>query len=661
MVARSTGLLALTMLAACGLEAPLFSTLLSQEHRAPIGEPPAPVPLTLSVPGMPGADVSVLSADGGTLASGTAGADGLAGVELAAGADYRLLRFVAVRGERLVAGLVPRVPPSPGAAPPHADDRTLAQLLVLEAAAARVELPLDVMDGESVAAALSALAPGTSEAVDALLAAVARLVLEADPEGEAAPSLDPSTLTVTHPELQAATEALAADLPLAACRDESVVRVVFQVEFNDGMIDANCGAIDRFKWTKDDGERGMFITGGVHEDTEGMSMEESSAASALIGDWEPNRVPLFDDGTQGDAEAGDGVWTLVVEMPVLEPPVKLEYKYTWGRPGAGWTGAEEWPGNSRLLELVDHGNDGRIVRYDHYGDETTNKDKQNMRRGSIGVVTWSTDADDNGFLDAREGPVDLDGDCVMDDWPSPGPVGPKPGACTELPTAEPVEPAERLRLADISPKTGPNGGGTVVSLTGEGFTHPLQVEFGGVPARAVYLRSSTEAVAVAPRQPEGRSDVALRRTAPAAYIPRDGLWTAQGPAADSVPACRLEGPETVPPDGGSVPSVLAERGRHQILAVVEGSEPGQDFGLTLELGVGAADTDPAKDPSWRFVPAAFLAAGEAPLDANDDLYSAELPFPSAGAWLYGFRASADGGRTWRYCQGLGQLTVEATR
>ncbi len=652
MVRLALLLVALT-LAGCGLEAPVVNAVLASDHRGPVGGEPQPVDLVVRAPGMPGAAVSALSAGGTALASpATADSAGEATLTFGPGVDHRFVRVVFTAGDRVVAAVVPRVPPAEGWPTPVADDRTLAQALVLDATAARLNVPLDVMDGVSVLAATAALVPGSGPAVDRVLDAVARAVVEG------APAVDPATLAVRDAALAAAVEAAAAAVRLTPCVDEERIRVIFQVEIRDGMVDANCAPLDPFLWAADLPDSTVFITGGVHEDQEGLSLEVTDPVSALLGNWEPNRAPLSDDGTRGDAVAGDNVWTGVFELPRTDPPLRLGYKYTFGRPGQGWTSTEEWPGNSRLLEVVDVDGDGRVVRFDHFADETTNKDKMNLRRGSVGVVKWDTDADADGYLDAREGPVDLDGDCVPGEWPSPGTVGPLLGECEDplAPEAgEEGDPAAPLRLRDLRPAGGDNGGGTVVTVLGAGLSHPLKVTMGGVDVGPVYVRRTTEAVVVAPRLPAGRAEVAVER-GDGTYAPREGLWTSVGPEDGTVPECRLDRPLTLPPAGGTVPAALAGA-TYRVYARLDAPAAGQDFGLTAELGWGREGADPAGHPDWTFLAAGYLPSAAAEADDEDE-YSAEMTLPGPGAWSYGFAASSDGGRTWRTCEGLGRLEVE---
>lgn len=83
-----------------------------------------------------------------------------------------------------------------------------------------------------------------------------------------------------------------------------------------------------------------------------------------LGDWQPNLVPLADDGAYPDALAGDSIWSLEVPLPA---GVEVEYKYTnSGTPGA-W-GDEEFPGINRRLQVPQTG----VRVEDQYGKLLTN-------------------------------------------------------------------------------------------------------------------------------------------------------------------------------------------------------------------------------------------------------------------------------------------------
>lgn len=83
----------------------------------------------------------------------------------------------------------------------------------------------------------------------------------------------------------------------------------------------------------------------------------------VLGEWQPNTVRMYDDGTHGDEAAGDGLWTLEVEIPV---GMEVQYKYTnSGEPGV-WTPSEEFAFSNRSFTV--EGPAGvAVVRQDVFG------------------------------------------------------------------------------------------------------------------------------------------------------------------------------------------------------------------------------------------------------------------------------------------------------
>lgn len=230
-----------------------------------------------------------------------------------------------------------------------------------------------------------------------------------------------------------------------ACYPSDQIRLVLIADLRAGGLDRNCAAIDPFRWASDEAGKQVFVTGGVHKDTPRCGeiappcLEESviDAASQSLGNWTPNQIPLYDDGTHGDAISGDGLWTAIIDLPYFSPKdvdgqagagVRIGYKYTFGFPGQGWTETEEWPGNKRVLELRDLNGDRLIVRQDIFGDETTNKDKANLlspAKGGCGKVVFPADpSPDFCVNDSVEAMIDSDGDCTLDRLPAPAATGP---------------------------------------------------------------------------------------------------------------------------------------------------------------------------------------------------------------------------------------------
>jgi hypothetical protein len=257
---------------------------------------------------------------------------------------------------------------------------------------------------------------------------------------------------VTSATFDAALSEAAGEITLSACYVPGLIPVVFQVALGVGNRDGNCAEVNPYKWAAQDPASLVSLTGGVHPDTpicDDLRLEACLPPAAIdgvhqsLGAWEPNGVPMFDDGTHGDAQAGDGIWTITVQLPFWAPGtapdgagLRIGYKYTYGLPGQGWTSSEEWPGNQRILEIADVNGDHLVVRRDVFADEASNKDKVNglaPSQGGCGTNVWEADANQGCASDTRERMIDTDGDCVADTWPHPGPVVPILEACDGAP------------------------------------------------------------------------------------------------------------------------------------------------------------------------------------------------------------------------------------
>jgi hypothetical protein len=233
-------------------------------------------------------------------------------------------------------------------------------------------------------------------------------------------------------DAQLAQAAKAAPSP-AGCPDPTMIRVIFTVDFNAGTLNGNCGNIDRFKWAQDKPGKQMFFVGWVHLD----SQVQDPAVNNMLGASTPNTIKMYDDGTNGDEKAGDNIWTVTFDLPRTPGKIlRIGYKYTWGTSGAVWTGSEEWPGNSRILEVVDDNGDNIVWRRDVFGDEATNKDRSNLNLNGNGSITWSTDLHACGTPESHENKYDntaaaySHNQCTCLPLPTPKSVGPINRACT---------------------------------------------------------------------------------------------------------------------------------------------------------------------------------------------------------------------------------------
>lgn len=387
---------------------------------------------------------------------------------------YRMAVIEATQGQLSLRKLMPQLSPEPpegqscgsasGTVPVRLDVDSTTTMLVVEARLAADGRGLGSLDAQRLEGGLATLE--ASYEVDGpsrtLRDYVGRILAQASPTGGDAvpfvtPEITPDFQTVTsalstrflqvHRNLDfdgdgmadtsstavatkfdALLAEVAQDATIYGCPDPDRVRVLFEVDFNDGGRDGNCNSVNRFLWANDADGKAMFFVGGVHEESPVADAE----LTAAMGAWSPNNIPMYDDGTNGDQVAGDNIWTIYFDMKI---GTRVGYKYTWGTPGALWTGSEEWPGNQRVLEAIDITEpepDGFVRRRDVFQDEASNKDRVNLRLGGTGNVSWDTDADDDGFLDARELPLDLDNDCTLDEWITPVGLGPATVDCADL-------------------------------------------------------------------------------------------------------------------------------------------------------------------------------------------------------------------------------------
>lgn len=69
-----------------------------------------------------------------------------------------------------------------------------------------------------------------------------------------------------------------------------------------------------------------------------------------LGEWTPNAVRMYDDGTNGDLRANDGVWSLRVDLP---SGMQIHYKYTNSGSKGQWSPGEEFPIDNRSFLVQD--------------------------------------------------------------------------------------------------------------------------------------------------------------------------------------------------------------------------------------------------------------------------------------------------------------------
>ena len=187
-----------------------------------------------------------------------------------------------------------------------------------------------------------------------------------------------------------ALNAAASGLLVPIVCDASMIKVMFSVDLSGEALDGN-GAKQLIRQPPKSGKVYLAVT---VDDSSPVADSSGLLKSQMVPN-DPDTV-MFDDGTGGDEVAGDGVFTRILVLP---RGMRVKYKYTNGSSGQGWTRAEEWPGNARILEVRDilsrSGQpDCLVIRRDAFGDEGTNKNHVNLHskiKSGGGNLSFETD------------------------------------------------------------------------------------------------------------------------------------------------------------------------------------------------------------------------------------------------------------------------------
>ncbi len=129
-------------------------------------------------------------------------------------------------------------------------------------------------------------------------------------------------------------------------------------------------------------------------------------------------------------------------------------------------------------------------------------------------------------------------------------------------------------VSGISPASGPNSGGTSVTISGSGLTGVSAVSFGTVSASSLTVESDTTVIATAPAHADGTVDVTVTNPAgTSATVAADQYtYTAAAPAVTSV------APATGPSGGGTTVTITGT-GFSDATAVSFGSTPATDLAV----------------------------------------------------------------------------------
>jgi hypothetical protein len=498
----------------------------------------------------------------------------------------------------------------------------------------------------------------------------------------------------------------AEEILISGCASGGRMTVVFMADLNEGNRDLNCGMVAPFKHATNDEGKTLYITGGMFTsdpsaqtpvcDSDGkkeagcLTPSEWAEVNTKLGNWTPNTVPLRDDGEAGDNAAGDNVWTAVFELPYIptngkDKGVRVGYKYTYGYKGQGWTSSEEWPGNNRILEIEDGNGDGLLVRYDYFGDETSNKNVANLNNGLCGSTRnpWPEEVAPGCFADTGENEIDGNGDCVPDHWPVAGSVVPQ---CIEanVPGIAAIKDNDYKgagaspTIQGVGPASGPNGGGFLVELFGTSFKPQPGSDIEVNSAADATITQNRLAGYLVPDPNRVLFSAPAFLATKANVVVLGGAATAKAElnytVAGTVP-CSLVYPQEMPSGDGVAGAADVGEPTFPILARLALAEaPGFNAGLRVEVGLSPAccyEDDscafgvqscldlprPEWQEGWSWFPMDHDADCMVPEDgvvAECDEGTVQFigrPVPGMGPARYRYlvRYSFDSGRSWDFC------------
>jgi hypothetical protein len=171
-------------------------------------------------------------------------------------------------------------------------------------------------------------------------------------------------------------------------------------------------------------------------------------------------------------------------------------------------------------------------------------------------------------------------------------------------------------VTGFTPKTGPEEGGTIVTITGTGFIDTEEVFFDGVAARSFRIISDTELQAVTPAG-NGTATVTVRDVSNNAFVLEDPFVYIPEDAASDAPVIVSVTPNSGSEDGGTVVTIIGS-GFTDVVGVSFGDKPGTE--LTIISDTEIRVTAPAGEGD---VELAVIDADDNTSDAGDFSYIPE--------------------------------------
>ncbi len=112
--------------------------------------------------------------------------------------------------------------------------------------------------------------------------------------------------------------------------------------------------------------RENMVTVRFECDARGMYVRKSlyiTGSHDSLGGWIPNKIRMYDDGTHGDRNGGDSIWSLELRLPI---GVEIEYKYTNSGAEGDWIPGEEFAWTRRKI-AIKQTSDGCMIVRDIFG------------------------------------------------------------------------------------------------------------------------------------------------------------------------------------------------------------------------------------------------------------------------------------------------------
>jgi hypothetical protein len=423
--------------------------------------PAARLSFSLDLPAGAKAQVRVYDGAGNQVGSTEVVGNAAAEVRLTSDRDFDSLRLVATAGQRVLKGLALEAAKSETAALGKLDARTTATVQLIQQKVAGQGGTFAAVPPDAIADLRQQIVKGGTE-IKAFTDLVIQLVGQTTTKQAAAMfnALDADlvgALAKSHGAdyLNKRTAAVAR-LTVSLVCDAALIKVMFTVDASGRALDGN-GSPQLIRQPTKSGLVYLAIT----VDDSSSVPDSAGLIKSTMAPNDPETV-MFDDGTNSDEVASDGVFTRVVVLP---RGMRVKYKYTNGSANEGWTRTEEWPGNARILEvrdLLSRYTDGTpdclVIRRDVFGDEASNKNFVNLHsKIKAGGGTLSFEQDLGGAAAAKVAGGRYTGGLQLGDVQKLPPLSPaglaeaaENGACTVCPAPLTLDTDDRVRPRLVS-------------------------------------------------------------------------------------------------------------------------------------------------------------------------------------------------------------------